>query len=133
MLPKIADAEALLARWSRVRELRAEVLKKMEEVRVSGAIGSSLAANVTVVAKDDDAKFLQSFADGLRFVFISSQVTVKNGAAGDMEIVVTPSKDKKCERCWHYRSDVGADANHAPLCGRCVSNLYGAGEKRTYA
>jgi isoleucyl-tRNA synthetase len=133
VLPKIADGDALLARWSRVRELRAEVLKKMEEVRVSGAIGSSLAANVTVVAKDVDAKFLQSFADDLRFVFISSQATVKNVATGDMEIVVTASTDKKCERCWHYRSDVGADANHAPLCGRCVSNLYGAGEKRTYA
>ena len=133
VLPKIAEGDALLTRWSRVRELRADVLKKMEEVRVSGAIGSSLAANVTVVAQDDDARFLQSFADDLRFVFISSQATVKNGATGEMEILVTASTDKKCERCWHYRSDVGADANHAPLCGRCVSNLYGSGEKRTYA
>jgi isoleucyl-tRNA synthetase len=133
VLPKIADSDALLARWSRVRVMRAEVLKQMETVRVSGAIGSSLAANVTVIAKDDDTKFLQSFADDLRFVFISSQATVKNGAANEMEIVVTPSADKKCERCWHYRSDVGANVEHAPLCGRCVSNLYGAGEKRTYA
>ncbi len=133
VLPKIDHADTLLARWARVRVMRAEVLKQMETVRVSGAIGSSLAANVAVVAKDDDAEFLQSFADDLRFVFISSQATVKNGATNEMEIVVTPSSGKKCERCWHYRSDVGEHADHPPLCGRCVSNLYGAGEKRTYA
>jgi isoleucyl-tRNA synthetase len=39
----------------------------------------------------------------------------------------------KCERCWHYRADVGQDAAHPTLCGRCVSNLYGAGETRTVA
>ncbi|MGB8855267.1 MAG: zinc finger domain-containing protein, partial [Burkholderiales bacterium] len=133
VLPKIAGSDALLVRWARLRALRGDVLKKMEAVRVSGAIGSSLAANVNVIAGNDDAAFLQSFADDLRFVFITSQATVENGAANDMQIVVTPSQYKKCERCWHYRSDVGSDKNHSPLCGRCVSNLYGAGEERTYA
>jgi isoleucyl-tRNA synthetase len=39
----------------------------------------------------------------------------------------------KCERCWHYRADVGADAAHAEICGRCVANLFGAGEPRRFA
>ncbi|MGB8855949.1 MAG: class I tRNA ligase family protein, partial [Burkholderiales bacterium] len=69
VLPKITGSDALLARWARVRVLRGDVLKKMEAVRVSGAIGSSLAANVNVIAGNDDAAFLQSFADDLRFVF----------------------------------------------------------------
>jgi isoleucyl-tRNA synthetase len=41
---------------------------------------------------------------------------------------VTPSTAKKCERCWHWRDDVGADAAHPTICGRCTSNLHGAGE-----
>ena len=48
-------------------------------------------------------------------------------------IDVSASLHDKCERCWHYRADVGADAQHPTLCGRCVSNLYGSGEARKYA
>jgi isoleucyl-tRNA synthetase len=44
-----------------------------------------------------------------------------------------PSSAAKCERCWHYRDDVGSDAAHPSLCGRCTSNLFGAGETRTVA
>jgi len=46
---------------------------------------------------------------------------------------VVASFHQKCERCWHYREDTGSDANHPTLCGRCVSNLFGAGEARKYA
>jgi len=46
---------------------------------------------------------------------------------------VEASKSTKCERCWHYRDDVGHDADHPTLCGRCTSNLYGAGEVRGHA
>jgi isoleucyl-tRNA synthetase len=47
--------------------------------------------------------------------------------------VVTPSAAQKCERCWHYRADIGSHADHPGLCARCVSNLFGAGEKRRFA
>ncbi|RYY70673.1 MAG: hypothetical protein EOO24_49540, partial [Comamonadaceae bacterium] len=43
------------------------------------------------------------------------------------------SADTKCERCWHWRADVGADPAHPTICGRCVSNLFGAGEARVHA
>jgi isoleucyl-tRNA synthetase len=46
---------------------------------------------------------------------------------------VHPSEYKKCERCWHYRADVGRDPAHAEICGRCTENLYGAGERRIHA
>jgi len=55
-------------------------------------------------------------------------------AADDGEgVSVAPSAHAKCGRCWHYRSDVGADPAHAQLCGRCVANLFGPGEPRAYA
>ena len=46
---------------------------------------------------------------------------------------VKAAEAKKCERCWHYVPVVGADAEHPTLCPRCVSNLFGAGEKRLFA
>jgi len=48
-------------------------------------------------------------------------------------ITVSATTQPKCERCWHYRSDVGAVAAYPELCGRCVANLHGAGEPRVYA
>jgi len=46
---------------------------------------------------------------------------------------VFPSPHEKCERCWHYRGDVGANSAHPTICGRCTANLYGAGEPRIHA
>ncbi len=133
-LPEIPREDALLATWSELRAFRSEVLKKLEEARGAGAIGSPLQAEVEIHANGSKREVLSSLGDDLRFVLITSRATV--GAApeeGSEAIVVTPSGHKKCERCWHYRADVGADAAHPEICGRCVANLYGAGEPRAYA
>ena len=135
-LPPIADGEELLGRWARLRTHRATVLKHLEDVRVAGAIGSPLAAEVELQASGDNYDYLRSFGDDLRFVFITSQARVVNGKAApedDIGVTVTPSPHPKCERCWHYRADVGRDAQHASICGRCVANLFGQGEARVYA
>ena len=44
-----------------------------------------------------------------------------------------PSEHPKCVRCWHHREDVGKHAGHEELCGRCIENVDGDGEKRRYA
>ena len=49
------------------------------------------------------------------------------------QIEVNPSKAVKCERCWHYRDDVGVNPEHPTICGRCDSNLHGDGEHRAHA
>ncbi|HEY0906915.1 MAG TPA: zinc finger domain-containing protein, partial [Methylophilus sp.] len=53
--------------------------------------------------------------------------------AAAQKILVKPSAHQKCDRCWHYRADVGSNAEHPSICGRCVSNLFGSGEVRRYA
>ncbi len=126
-----APDTALLARWQRIRELRNEVNKAIEAVRTEGAVGSSLQAEVVVTANEADRAVLASLGDDLKFVFITSQATLASGA--ELTVTVTPSAATKCERCWHWRSDVGHDAAHPALCGRCTSNLFGAGETRTVA
>lgn len=133
-LPEIADAAALLGKFNTLRAVRTDVTKQLEEVRVSGAIGSSLQAEVAIKAAGDKFAVLSSLADDLKFTLITSAATVEQVATEAEEaVVVTPSKYEKCERCWHYRADVGSHAEHTGLCGRCVSNLFGAGETRRFA
>jgi isoleucyl-tRNA synthetase len=139
--PLPQDAEALRARWSRLRQLRADVQKQLEELRVAGKIGSSLAGEVELYADGEPREFLRSFDDDLRFVFITSQARLAEREPADgvpasiegIRIRVAASPHQKCERCWHYRADVGRDAAHPQLCGRCVSNLNGPGEPRAHA
>ncbi|MCX8145335.1 MAG: isoleucine--tRNA ligase [Azovibrio sp.] len=129
-LPALADEAALMARWSQIRGVRAEVLKAMEELRVAGQIGSSLQASVHIRAAGEAYEALAALGDDLKFVFIASAAHLERGPAA---IRVEPAVGRKCERCWHVRADVGQDAAHPELCGRCISNLYGAGEGRQHA
>jgi len=111
--------------------VRAAVQKELESVRQSGAIGSSLQAEVAITAPAADYDVLATLGNDLRFVTITSAATLVPGDA--LEIRVAPSPHPKCDRCWHWRADVGADAAHPTLCGRCVANLFGAGELRRFA
>jgi len=123
--------EGLQTKWERLRALRDLVNKEIEALRAAGQVGSSLQASVALTAAPEDHALLASLGDDLKFVFITSTIELIAGSA--LQISVKASSDAKCERCWHYRADVGHDTAHPTLCGRCTSNLYGAGEHRACA
>ncbi|MFM2054357.1 MAG: hypothetical protein RL456_2394, partial [Pseudomonadota bacterium] len=122
---------ALLAKWAQVRAVREAVNKEIENVRTAGAVGSSLQATVRITAPQAEFDVLASLGEDLKFVLITSAASLVVGEA--LAIEVTPSAAAKCERCWHYRDDVGANPAHPTICGRCDANLHGAGEVRTVA
>ena len=85
---------------------------------------------------------LEKLDDELRFVLIASEVNVltleelEDGTATEVDglsVRVEKLASAKCERCWHHREDVGADDSHQLLCGRCIENVEGAGEQRSFA
>jgi isoleucyl-tRNA synthetase len=131
-LPNQADVDGLMAKWQRLREIRAEAMRNIEDTRSEGKIGSSLAAELDIHAEGSDYDLLASLEDDLRFVFIVSRTTLHRANDG-LRIQVTPSAAKKCERCWHHRADVGRNPDHPTLCGRCDDNLFGSGERRQHA
>jgi isoleucyl-tRNA synthetase len=133
-LPDACMDAAEVNAWQDIRNVRELVNKKLEEQRAAGSIGSALQAEVDVYAiKKDTYELLVRLGDDLRFVFITSRANVHLREGGGLGIEVKPSTHAKCDRCWHYRADVGSDAAHPTLCGRCVSNLHGSGEARRYA
>ena len=126
-----APDTALLAKWSRIREIRDAVNKDIEVLRADGQVGSSLQASVTLTAGPQDHALLASLGDDIKFVYITSAIQLIAGET--MNISASASNGIKCERCWHYCDDIGVDAAHPTLCGRCSSNLFGTGETRRVA
>ena len=123
--------EALLAKWTRIREIRDQVNKDIETLRADGKVGASLQASVNLQVGPEDHALLASLGNDLKFVFITSHIILEAGS--EMFAKVSVSQDTKCERCWHYAPDVGVNSAHPTLCGRCDSNLHGAGETRLFA
>ena len=121
----------LLAKWARLREIRDGVNKDIEALRATGQVGSSLQAHVALTVGPQDHALLTSLGADLKFVFITSAIDLIAGDA--LSVGASASNATKCERCWHYREDVGADPAHPAICGRCTSNLFGAGEDRKFA
>jgi isoleucyl-tRNA synthetase len=121
----------LLAKWARVRAVRDVVNKDIEALRSSGAVGSSLQAEAALTAAGEEFAALASLGDDLKFVLMTSAASVSASEALGVQVRATGAA--KCERCWHWRADVGHDAEHPTICGRCTSNLFGAGETRTVA
>ena len=133
-LPKITDGSTLIGKWGRIRAMRSDITKAIEFEREAGNVGSSLQAELQIEAPATDAALLKSLGDDLKFITITSSVNVtENSSLEEIKVTVKSSTHQKCGRCWHYRNDVGHDAEHPTLCGRCTSNLFGDGEKRHIA
>jgi isoleucyl-tRNA synthetase len=130
--------------WQRVITIREAAGKELEKLRVDGAIGSSLDAEVDLFVDEDTVRLLAQLEDELRFVLITSCArvhpagerpddAVEAGSDTGLWIRVTPSQYNKCIRCWHHREDVGSHPEHPEICGRCVDNVTGGGETRRFA
>ena len=121
--------------WQTVITVRADVCQALEHSRTNKEIGSSLAADVEINCDKNTFATLDKLGDELRFIFITSDATLTKNDANDYSIKtkVTPSSAPKCVRCWHQRAEVGANPAHPELCGRCIENIAGEGEKRLYA
>lgn len=132
-LPAHGLSQSLLDDWENLRQFRDIANKKIEEKRGEGVVGSSLQAELDIHADDKIYDSLSRFGEDLKFTLITSRANVYKQVGAGVSVDVKSSPHPKCERCWHYRADVGSDAAHPTICGRCVSNLFGNGEPRRYA
>jgi len=132
LAPLPADAPLTAADFEQLLALREQVSKVLEPMRANGAIGAALEAEITVAADADTAARWQPLADELRFLLISGDVQVRPATTDEVFVSAQPTGKTKCVRCWHYRADVGTVAAHPELCGRCVTNIDGAGEDRRW-
>ena len=112
--------------WASLRSVRDEVLKALEEARNTKLIGTGLEAQVAISAADPAYSLLQRYADQLRYLFIVSEVTLKQGAgngASGVHVDVKKADGLKCDRCWNYSTHVGEDKTYPAVCERCSAVL----------
>ncbi len=130
--------------WDALELVRGEVTKSLESLRQESRIGSGLDAEVTIFTDQNLLAQLSVISEELRFILITSEaslalidssnedpIKLNNGAT--IAIKAVPSEHAKCVRCWHHRPEVGKHETHPELCGRCIDNVDGDGEKRLYA
>lgn len=127
--------------WHQLLKVRAEVNCVLEKARNEKLIGAGLEAKVTVYANDEIRPLLEQLGNELRFVLMTSQAIVKplseadvpEGDIAGLAVKVERADGEKCPRCWHFATDIGTHADHPHICGRCVENVAGEGEKRQFA
>ncbi|MCE0811895.1 isoleucine--tRNA ligase [Buttiauxella sp. S04-F03] len=141
----LADSETMNNEyWDTLLTVRGEVNKVIEQARADKRVGGSLEAAVTLYADSELAAKLNSLGEELRFVLLTSgsEVADYSQATEDaqqseilkgLKVALRKADGEKCPRCWHYTTDVGQVAEHAEICGRCVTNVAGDGEKRKFA
>lgn len=130
-LPVMSGAVDLVAKWTRIQEFRVIVLKELETKRSAGLIGASLQAELVIHADAELYPLLTSVADDLKFAYMVSKISLYSADVTSVEVII--SEQAKCERCWHYAAEIGENAEHPTICGRCVENLTGIGETRKFA
>ncbi len=116
-----ADDKQLMSDWERIFSIRDEVLKALEEARAAKIIGSSLEAKVILTTDRDTTYFLADYFNDLRYIFIVSQVEVREGDKFAVEI--QKADGLKCERCWNYSTRVGEFEKYPTVCERCFDAL----------
>jgi isoleucyl-tRNA synthetase len=131
------------AYWDKISLVRDAVNKVIEAQRNDGKIGSALEAEVTLYCAPQMKAMLDALENELKFVLITSSAKVVADHAGPVDtiatdvaglsLIITPTTNVKCERCWHRCEDVNANANYPGICGRCVENITSEGEVRYYA
>ncbi|MFC1646308.1 isoleucine--tRNA ligase [Candidatus Omnitrophota bacterium] len=109
--------------FKKIYELRPDILKRLEEERTKGKIGSSLEAKLILTLEKDLFTTFSKYLDDLPFLFIVSQVKVGKIGKGKNKIEVVSAEGNKCTRCWNFRSDVGANKEHPDICQRCVDAI----------
>jgi isoleucyl-tRNA synthetase len=132
--------------WDEILQLRDTVAKQIEALRNAQTIGATLEAEVDLYCAEPLAARWGALGGELRFLLITSEARVhplSQAPADALEGVledgsrfafrVQPSPHEKCARCWHRQDDVGANAEHPLLCGRCLSNVAADGEARRFA
>jgi isoleucyl-tRNA synthetase len=108
------------AAWQALFALRARVLPELEKARQAKLIGKALEAKLILAGKPEELGVASKNQEALREMLNVSQLEVIEAAA-DLQITVGKAEGRKCDRCWHWETDVGADSRHPTICARCVA------------
>jgi isoleucyl-tRNA synthetase len=110
--------------WAALFRVREAALAELEKARQSKLIGKALEAKIVLSPGANDAAICQEHRESLRELLNVSQLELTEPLATDApKVMVAKADGQKCERCWHWETDVGTHAGHPTICGRCVEAI----------
>ena len=115
--------EEVVRDFKKIFDLRDPILKRLEEERTKGKIGSSLEAKLFLSLGGNLYPVFNKYLEDLPFLFIVSQVELKKITVEQYKIEVVSAEGQKCARCWNYRTDVSKNKAHPTICLRCVDAI----------
>ncbi|HCY85081.1 MAG TPA: isoleucine--tRNA ligase [Desulfobacteraceae bacterium] len=123
----------LAGKWEKIRTLRGEVTKALEEARKAKLIGHPLDASVEIKLPEGEVKeLIASLNMPLNDIFIVSRAVLADALDGEvyegkdlegLAIRVSKAGGEKCERCWRFDATIGNDTDHPTACSRCADAL----------
>jgi isoleucyl-tRNA synthetase len=124
--------ESDIKKWERYLKLREEILKALEIARKDyKIIDTFLSAEVFVKAGEELKPYLENSSFWEYFLMVSkfelteeikknkeSEIVYQAEEINDLVIKIKPTENKKCERCWQRKPEVGK-LEIPDLCNRC--------------
>src|SRR5439155_23923513 len=117
---QFARTESEQETWKQLFELRELALPELEKSRQAKEIGKALEAKLTFTGPALALAEAKANVEALRELLNVSQLELKDEAEGPLKVCVSKASGEKCERCWHWETDVGSHPDHPTICARCV-------------
>ncbi len=117
---KKGDQDYDFATWDNLLGEREGALRQIEVKRVEKVIGKALDAKIKIEGHKRLIKEIQQSPEAFRELLNVSQLEVKEVEEESISYQVSKADGQKCERCWHWETDIGQNAGHPTICGRCV-------------
>jgi isoleucyl-tRNA synthetase len=118
----IPEPERIL--WQVLFNLREVALPGLEQARQAKHIGKSLDAKLKLEGSGDSLNRAKGHLEDLRELVNVSQLEIVAAPQTEeplgVRVGVTKAEGQKCERCWHWETDIGQNPEHPTICGRCV-------------
>jgi isoleucyl-tRNA synthetase len=105
-----------IGKWDWLKLWREKLLPELEKARQAKTIGKALEAQINVVIPQDQNQ--HSDPELLRELVNVSDLKIAVGEP--VSISVSKAGGQKCERCWHWETDIGSNPDHPAICGRCI-------------
>jgi isoleucyl-tRNA synthetase len=103
-------------KWDWLKLWRETLLPELEKARQEKKIGKALDAKIEITIPQVQNQV--SDRELLRQLLNVSDLKIKVGEPVSYQ--VSKADGQKCERCWHWETDIGQNAEHPTICGRCV-------------
>jgi isoleucyl-tRNA synthetase len=106
--------------WKGLFTLREQALDSLEHARKAKTIGKALEAKLKFIGPRADLEPASKHTEELRELLNVSALSLVLSDDSTVRVELDKADGQKCERCWHWETDVGSAPEHPTICARCV-------------